>query len=254
MSTVWQNNFPQYIEPQVGLLCGKHAINHILQEEKITFQSVSPNSIYSGLYVNKLTGTLAPDDSIAKTDNNIQLNLYALCDRFLLKAANETQMSVANFKRTVDPRELCDSNHQNIPFSLISNIFQILGYDRESDRPNKAGFWDVFEAKLSRPNTLGVVLNLGAGHYTAISKFLKSCKDNYAYIDSIPAGSPLVRCKNLAEMVTYVKRLPVEAVIYVFDKDDAYPSVAVRRMRSHHGGRRRTRRHFGGRRLTRRRR
>ena len=89
-------------------------------------------------------------------------------------------------------------------------------------------------------NLLGVVLNLGGTHYTAITKLSKECKSwernktgrlrsvNLMYVDS-QYGIMKV-CKNYDEMIKFVKTLNPTSVLFVYPKRNCYESVAYSRL------------------------
>lgn len=103
-------------------------------------------------------------------------------------------------------------------------------------------FWQEIKEKLQEMDLLGVLINKGAWHYTAISKFMKGCSRwernatrrlrsvSYAYIDTIPSKTQ--ECLNLDAMINYLQRNSnIDSVIYVYDQPGAYNSVAASRLR-----------------------
>jgi hypothetical protein len=258
----WTNDDENHIENQEGSLCGKHAINHILQEEKIVLR----NDINSQ-FINKTTNLQAPDDSNPKLPN-IQLNLFKYCGIIEHMTAWSLGMSPYTYRTTdIDPNTgenqympTCDKNYQNLTFLGVEHLLRILGYETISNHLDKTSndkkdeFWTNFSVQLEDSNLLGVIINLGGNHYTAISTYLKNCDTwqlidhdiksaKFSYIDSIGAE---VHCFTMLELIQHLIIRDIEAVIYVYDKAGAYASVAARRHRRIYpvaGGRHSRRRH-----------
>ena len=270
----WTNTDPDRLERQIGALCGKHAINHVLQEEKIVLRTDLHNIIgnngtgLSTQFIDKETNGPAPIDSDPK-DINIQLNLLKYCDIVEVGMWQESGMSTLQEYRNTDVDEygnniyvpVCDENYQNLKFDGITEILRILGYRYYHNHSQHPNFWNDFRERLVDNQLLGVILNLGEGHYTAISKYLKNCKTwqridgrlesvSFSYIDSMgptTKTSPLLHCLSLNNLIKFLRSLKnLSAVIYVYDEDHAYPSVALRRLRHRaviNGGRHTKHRH-----------
>ena len=64
-----------YGEPQESALCGKHAINHILQEEKFIWDPDTPT-----IYVPPLPDGMSPTEHVKNKDTKI--NVYVACEEF----------------------------------------------------------------------------------------------------------------------------------------------------------------------------
>lgn len=64
-----------YVEPQKSALCGKHAINHILQEEKFIWDKK-----ISTIYVPPVPFGVNPTDHVK--DSGTKINVYAACKEF----------------------------------------------------------------------------------------------------------------------------------------------------------------------------
>ena len=89
---------------------------------------------------------------------------------------------------------------------------------------------------------MGVIFNLGGGHYTAISKLMKGYQiwrvdppnisvENLVYIDSFPTGGQVTReYGDIPAILHHLESLDVYGAIFVFARDDSYPSVAVQRL------------------------
>ena len=68
-----------YTESQVAHLCGKHALNMLLQEEKFVWL---PNR---ALFIDKLTGKALPSDKTDPKNTNVQINVWNYCRIFGLR-------------------------------------------------------------------------------------------------------------------------------------------------------------------------
>jgi hypothetical protein len=68
-----------YTESQVAHLCGKHALNMLLQEEKFVWL---PSR---ALFIDKLTGKALPSDKTDPKSTNVQINLWNYCRIFGLR-------------------------------------------------------------------------------------------------------------------------------------------------------------------------
>ena len=78
-----------YREPQAQLLCGKHAFNHILQEEKIVWDSSTKNMYIGG------------DDPL---DKKTKINLFGVCKMYeeIVKEEYVLQSLPTELKRVLD--------------------------------------------------------------------------------------------------------------------------------------------------------
>lgn len=296
------NNVPLYAEPQKKRLCAKHALNNILQEEKVGYYPNKP------LLVNKNTGKkIKGSESIQ--DYHVSLNIWQYCtdaDIEAIKAAIEGGFLPEDFPverieevlislesgtipedLTVEdfgmPEPACGPQHDNLSFDRVENVVTMLGYKAKTSRAytndvlrdekgepilfekavkNSSGvarieyetkpdeesqiireeFWDELELELKSEKLLGVLINKGAWHYTAISKFVKGCSRwernatrrlasvSYTFLDSYPEIN--TKCHNLSNMIKYLKENEeINSVIYVYDSPCAYNSVAANRLR-----------------------
>jgi len=68
-----------YTESQVAHLCGKHALNMLLQEEKFVWL---PSR---ALFIDKLTGKALPSDKTDPKNTNVQINVWNYCRIFGLR-------------------------------------------------------------------------------------------------------------------------------------------------------------------------
>jgi hypothetical protein len=231
MAVNFLNNIPDYKENQDRLLCAKHAINNVLQEEKIVWD---PTKL---TYVSKKTGkSTESDDRQIILNKNMQLNLFRFCNSYPERLARESQQDLANLYSNPDPDDFCDMKNGMLPFEAIQFILKDLGFRVEFEH-NLANL-----DKLKRPNAAGAIINLGKGHYTALSKFLKQCKTwtrnetrrltsvSYSYMDSIPKAT--VTCLSNETLKPFISRLPVTAIIYIYFNPGSYGSVSVQRARA----------------------
>lgn len=238
-----------YFEKQVSSQCAKHAINHILQENKIVYKKppfrVGAVNV-SGKYINKTTKEVAPDNS-NPLDPNIQLNLYTICDEYdLLQAITSGYNNVKNYIRGSDPEERCDKKHENLPFEGIVQILSDMNYSTFFQY-EKSRSLEEFQLRIRDPSLLGIILNKGGGHYVAISKFLKSKPQwevmangvnikNLAYIDSVTSSAIVTPdMYTIEEMFLVLNGVNIYASIFIYAKEDSYRSVAVQRLQQLYG-------------------
>ena len=230
MAVDFLNNIPDYKEDQDKLLCAKHAINNIFQEEKIVWD---PTKL---TYVSKKTGkNTDSDDPRIIFNKSIQLNLYRFCNSYPDRLARESRQNLADLFAQPNPADFCDMKNGMLPFEALQFILKDLGFRVEFEH-NLANL-----DKLKKTNSIGAILNLGKGHYTAISKFLKQCKSwtrnntrrltsvSYSYMDSIPKAT--VTCLSNDTLKPFISRLPVTAIIYIYFNPGTYGSVSVQRAR-----------------------
>jgi hypothetical protein len=124
-----------------------------------------------------------------------------------------------------------------IPFEGLSFILKDLQFRTEYEGRLTEGSI----AKITKAdNLLGVIFNLGEGHYTALSKFLKKCKSwtrnetkrlvsvSYSYMDSVPNT---IQCLRNDQLESYLKTLPISGILYVYYNPTSYPSLSVKRAR-----------------------
>jgi len=287
------NSIEPYAEKQHLLLCAKHALNNILQEEKIGYYPDKP------LLINKHTGKKI-SDSESILDYHVQLNIWTYCSNtdldalksILLDDESVNSSIKKSLKKGVIPDSivledyglpLCGTDHDNLNFDSVENLVKMLGYQTKVSRAymlnvkrnadgepiifkrnytnasglksvieetrtstkqvQVPGFWDEMKTELKKQNLLGILINKGAWHYTAISKFVKGCSkwdtNNktrkfksvlYTFLDSYPVIN--TQCKNLSKLIEYLQENEdVNSVIYVYDSPCAYNSVAANRLR-----------------------
>jgi hypothetical protein len=233
MAVNFQNTKADYSEAQVSLLCGKHAINNILQEEKLVWEKDKPLLIDRKT---KESATVFTSPMFSQT----QLNLHKFCELYPARVAQASQQSLENAQATMTKTDLCDMANGNVPLEGLNFILRDLQFRTERESiPDGATIKDALIEKMTKnDNLLGVIFNLGRGHYTALSKFLKKCKSwtrnatrrltsvSYSYIDSIPNT---IECKSKADLGPFLKGLKISAVLYIYWNPASYSSVSVRR-------------------------
>ena len=256
---------PDYLEPQYLRLCMKHAINHILQEEKLVWARPNPppkpDSTYRLYYVPAKGPEYYTDiEDTDFFDSTIKINLANFCKVMVKRAETKTQVTRSSIILE-DVR--CDLAQGDVPLGTGIALLHKLKYSTQmgapptvKGAPTGAINEDEFRGYIEHPQLLGVILNLGikgqegkAGqrgwHYTAISKFFsQNCKswrraddgrlvsESYTYIDTLPSGRPpTMKCLNLDELIAFMKaELNILAIVYVFfNKDISYKSVAYNR-------------------------
>ena len=256
---------PDYVEPQYLHLCMKHAINHILQEEKIVWSrpdpipSDRPDATYRLFYDPSIPGyTDAKDTPFFNTD--IKINLAKFCKVMVERAAAQTRVTRSSI---VLEDIKCDLAQGDVPLGTGIALLHKLQYATQMGAlPTVEGVptgdinEDEFRGWIEHPQLVGVLLNLGlkkdkgkptqpGWHYTAISKFFsQNCKswrrtpdgrlvsESYTYIDTLPSERPpTMKCLNLDALLEFMKtELNILAILYVFiDKEQSYKSVAYKR-------------------------
>ncbi len=161
-------------ETQNGVLCGQHAINNLLQEKKIVSLKGNNNLFVSGSRNENYTN---PDGSC-----------YSLIDVLNRKDIKINMKVVCKF----DPTEqrYCDKAGYYIDDSFEYVLHNILRYTYEF-APTQGGVvlsdWiEMIKTKLSNEFVIGLIINLGNGHWTCLTKGMASSSDDrpYVYLDS----------------------------------------------------------------------
>jgi hypothetical protein len=308
MSEAWQelkgNNIDldpeDRLESQRFQLCAVHAINHLLQEEKIIWEpripalyiSSSENIDYVDDASHAWTCTCThknPSDvaeceechkkqpahrsnnrlghafnTEAKAEAEAEggeakekdpmnfdtlINIHKYCANKLVDLQG---IQTENGKPPPEPQELLNTfqeslcqftgGHQGmIPFDFIGDILEMVLHHTVI-RPQSLDNDTIIDA-VQEDDTLGVVLNLGGGHYTTICKYFNTCisdkKRKYAYIDSIyddnKGGVSCVTASELNQLLTDIADFGqnVYAVLIVKSTPDSYKSTAKARQDSH---------------------
>jgi Josephin len=240
-----------YTEVQKNHLCAKHAINHVLQEEKIVWNPTQSGP--RGYLISDIYGPARPHI----LDKTTKINLFEACTQFPAYQASLGNMKIRNYKATgynineeglllpVNDDEnpvLCNFSSGETPFQLVYKILGDLKYNiKEAYNIKELG------DRLTDENLLGVVINLGGWHFTAISKFVKQCKSwernmgtkrltsvSYAYMESLgprrSPSEPIITCMNKTDLLTFINTLRPQGFIFVYDQPGAYKSVAMLRL------------------------
>ena len=209
---------PDLLERQTLLLCGKHAINHVLQEEKLDWRPKNPNLL--------LTGSRNP------LNRDTRINLARFCDTYFAYFRTVHQIP-ANAD--------CDLINGNISSDVIQILFTNLlkyGVDTVYFSVDRVASLRKLQAGLDRKDCLGAVINMGGYHWTAISQYLNSCRKRYngrlekfkwAYIDS--QSPSIYECSDsLAELFRKYGGNFVQAILIFNRPGESYYSVADERM------------------------
>ena len=154
------------------------------------------------------------------------------------KPAPDLQGLLVNF-----PESLCQftGGHQGmVPFDFIGDILEIVLHHKVI-RPQTLDNDTIIDA-VQEDDTLGVLLNLGGGHYTTICKYFKTCMSDeerkYAYIDSIyddnKGGVNCVTASELNQLLTDIAGFGqnVYAVLIIKSTPESYVSMAKTRQES----------------------
>jgi hypothetical protein len=232
-----------YAEEQLYLLCAKHALNNLLQEEKIGYYPKINSELVEP------TGPIPAKGLLRKGvaarvgsklfDIGVQLNIWKYCEVLDVLQQVEVRAPVDDIDKACS-----GPKRDNISFDRIPSIIKRLGYTVEEAREGQPNFWADLRTRLQDIKLLGIIINKGMWHYTAVSKFVKGCtrwernatrrlvsKESYTFLDSYPKIKTV--CKNLDDMITYLRtEEDVHAVIYVYDTERGYPSVAALRRRA----------------------
>ena len=302
MSEAWQqlmgNNIEldpeDRMESQHFQLCAVHAINHLLQEEKVIWEPRIPTMYISSSenvnYVNNaphawtcacnhtnpsneescaachtaqpahrnndrlghaynISGANVSDDAKDPMDYDTLINIHKYCANKLLdlqatqKEPGKNTLPEPETLLNTFPESVCQftGGHQGmIPFDFIGDILERTLHHTVI-RPKTIDN-DVIIDAVQEDDTLGVLLNLGGGHYTTICKYFKSCivddERKYAYIDSIyndnEGGVNCVTAAELNQLLTDIAAFgqTVYAVLVVKSTADSYESKAKTRQES----------------------
>jgi hypothetical protein len=195
-------NFVGYTEPQSAALCGKHAINHVLQEEKIVKNGTTP--------------TTNPNDP--KTN---PINLVDYCGILEEYQRQKTNTTVND--------QICSKGFDNIRFDGVALLLQkYLGYTIYEKFGNTDQMQTFIKINIQKRRCLGIILNLGAFHYVAISKY--HTKGDYTYIDSIGSSgkATTTKYKTVDSLIDGLNDKIIVGAIAVKQNASSYVSVASR--------------------------
>jgi hypothetical protein len=209
------------LERQQLLLCGKHAINHILQENKVEWDPRKQELL--------ITGSRDP------LNRDTRINLSYFCMSYF-QYFRDAHRIPAN-GRMPD----CDLVKGNISSDVIQVFFSNLLHYRvdaiyfAQDRPTALR---SLATRLGAHDCLGAIINIGGNHWTAISQYLNSCrkrvagrleKFTWAYIDSLSAS--IYECTDYLDEIfaKYGGRF-VQAILIFNRPGNSYYSIATERM------------------------
>ena len=229
-----------YFEAQSGNLCGKHAINHLLQEPKIIWEK-------------------SPDLYIVNGDSYTQLNLYQLCNEvrkdFIHTYMEHGVLSDENVEKILEPgnpslykslekkygfTKVCDAKQSNISFDGVNHILSTkLNYDtiyeftdKEEHAPFKPKDETMIREQLNDSTLLGMILNINNNHYTAVTTHLAGCPPGtFSYFDSQTPFDSSTDCYDEDGLLEMLSDIHIGAIIFVRDKKGAYASVTATRRR-----------------------
>jgi hypothetical protein len=206
----------RYFEEQYADQCGQHAINNILQEQKIITDTSKKKSIF-GLGDPK--------------DKNVKLNMVDYCD-ILTKDQKEKY-------GTKEP--VCSNSYDNVDMiGLIILLEKYLGYTvYQEDTQVGDRLPDFIKINLQRPRCLGVLLYVNndkndRGHYVVVAKHYE--EDKYTYIDSNGDDKDTDKIKlfsGIDDLIGYLKNdLPaklnksIKAAVAIIQNANSYISNA----------------------------
>uniref|UniRef100_A0A6C0DQW1 Uncharacterized protein n=1 Tax=viral metagenome TaxID=1070528 RepID=A0A6C0DQW1_9ZZZZ len=208
-------------ERQQLLLCGKHAINHILQERKVDWQPRSRELLLTGR-----RHVMDPDTHI---------NLAQFCGTYF-EYYRAAQRIPANAR--MPP---CDLINGNVSTDVIQVLFaSLLGYgvDVIGFARHKATDLKRLKGHLEEDNCMGAIINIDGVHWTAVSRYLDSCrkrvggrieKFRWAYIDSL--AESIYECTDsLDELFEKYGARFAQAILIYNRPGESYYSVAAKRM------------------------
>jgi len=293
-----------YKEHQVAHLCGKHAFNHIVQEEKLVW---APNK---ALFINK-----ANQKGVALTSNpkdpEIQINMWSFCRNYGLRLLKEQRdefvteeatrlhrqlskkpslndeyykqengkyakdlkgdlekweannkiygtMTIVQIKEKLnkdydvdnemaDLDQLADggigctmkgASRGDIPYAMFREVLDMLGYAYEEAAEDN---WEErIKPIIDSPDLLGLLINQGRWHYVAVPKYTvkKQCKTpKYTFADSATSEDSILTCQTKLQLYKTITELPPTRMFAIYARsDDAYQSVALKRMKSSRRG------------------
>lgn len=222
---------PDYCEAQVGMLCGKHAINNLLQEDKLT----AVNS--ANLIVDSSQGNACASLALALQPRNkhLKINAKALCminpgycvgSSFYSDDAIEYVLhNILRFRVVANEAPIMQ-NADDWAKQMMIDIRQKI----TSDTPGKADLRD--------DNFIGLLLNKSNSHWTCLTRGFNGFPDNkeYTYLDSQYPNVAI--CLSLDEIIPFLKSIDkplnsngtktggIYSYIAIFTVADSYISKA----------------------------
>ena len=180
-----------YTEAQSSLLCGQHALNHLVQEPK--FISKDPNT-----------------KTYLQANGKIDLRGY--CNHVLRAAKKDLGAAEAIS---------CPKSGNYQADILVKVLKEELQYNVQELPFNKRGI-EPLEEVLSKttPNLLGLLINVGASHWVAVSSRIE--KGKHIYIDSMNLPTKFHAMTN-SQLIAYLSRLnPTRMYIVSFPEEGPY--------------------------------
>jgi hypothetical protein len=221
-----------HLEVQHLLLCGIHAVNHLLQEKKLVWNPEDPRLLVP------MARSKNPADP---KDNYNRINMIKFCE------SQKNEAIKAGIPKNAI--ESCNPASGNIPSDIIVNLLKFLGYNVDnspyvSSAEKIRQFIRAARFKMAHRDFLGIIVNIGKYHWTALTPFLNSCwsrndtgrlrSRRYAYINSLPDknGHAKRECiDTLDDIETYLRSLKgLERIIFVYSSTTSYNSIAQKRM------------------------
>ncbi len=231
MAYQFGNEYSNHYEHQELDLCAKHAMNHLLQEEKTVWKPDSPK-----LYIRHF-GSKTNDPM----SNGVKINLSTYCkNKMHYNMSLRMGMRARNLKSTAEKDDLCEDDGM-LPYPAIQLILsESLNYETRTYY-NLQKDEQAFKDEMKKNNVLGAIINLGNYHYTAITKFSKYCnswyQENegkpafrglYHYVDSVGQGNKNI-CGPIEVIIKQIKpKAPTILVVYATQK--SYDSIAKQRL------------------------
>ena len=304
----YSNNMKRigFHESQEALLCGKHALNNILQEEKFVWEEDTEddyiggeNPMIQGVKINTLIKCKSYEvelkqqkiaffvsdtlSQIKKTMNGSPPNRNSKnaegkpnykndnafsrsLDSFVKQKSEYNKLysgkSDDEIRKMIQEEynwyelpedEKCDvspvkeEEAGQLPILIIPKLLDILYYDYkiftgysdegdvEADVKHR-----VIRAlnELEKSNCIGVLINVGAWHWTAIVKYRKNCislthstgTQMYAYADSLHCKlDDLENCKTLPELKKYLnENVNIQGAVFIYSNELSYVSQALK--------------------------
>ena len=203
------------------ILCGRHAINHILQESKVDWRPANRDLL--------ITGSRDP------MNRDTHINLAQFCTTYFDYYRSAHRIP-ANGRMPA-----CDLVNGPISSDVIQVLFAnllkytvtIMGFARDRATDLRA-----LRGSLEQHNCLGAIINIGGYHWTAVSRYMDSCrkrsgarltKFRWADIDSL-ADSIYECTDSLPALFEKHGGRFVQAILIYSRPGESYYSVADNRM------------------------
>ena len=207
-------------ERQSGVLCGQHAINNLLQETKIISLPGNPNFFVSvsatgALGYTKRDGSCFTILDVLDKRQDIKINMRATC----FFDPTHVQYCHGNDRGYYEDTafEYVLQNLLRYTYTFINT--QAVDYD--------AAVAEV-KTKLSREFNIGIIINLGNGHWTCITKGMATPADRpYAYLDSsYPTYALCLSNEELDRLFNDARRRILGFCVIDYTDGKSYNSIA----------------------------